>query len=51
MLYLQATEAEQNVDNLMNVEEMIKEQEELLLKISKMSSSEEVKEPQKKEEA
>lgn len=51
MLYLQATEAEQNVDNLMNDEAMIKEQEELYLKIRKLSSSEEGKEPQKKEKA
>lgn len=41
MLYLQATEAEQNVDHLMSDEDMIKEQELLFLKISKSKSTEE----------
>jgi hypothetical protein len=43
MLYLQATEAEQNVDHLMSDEDMIKEQELLFLKISNSKSQEEKK--------
>jgi hypothetical protein len=50
MLYLQATEAEQNVDHLMSDEDMIKEQELLFLKISKSKLQEEKKESQQSEE-